>query len=296
MDGSIVMALETPSDAPEEPVQPPRFAVGARIEARFEAGETWYAGVIERVDGDAYDVAYDDGDHESNVAAALVREEVVTKRSLDDVGPTPESTSPEPSAPEPTPEAPPAAAPTPKRPTPKRRRPTPTQKPTPKTQEPTPKRPERTIDVAPPRRPPAEPRESAELLNVSDAEDASDGGTAVAPNATATQTTDGYGDDDFEDFTETIKPGARTLGAASKLQDAVLGWLEYKRCDAPPEKTEWTVNEVRASVCVDGEVSSEKFAKLGWKVCHQALTRLKAPNRGPTKDLADRLATLLNTS
>ena len=266
MDGSIVMALATPPDAPEEPAQPPRFAVGARVEARFEAGETWYAGVIERVDGDAYDVAYDDGDHESNVAAALVREEVVTKRSLDDVGPTPESTSPEPSAPEPTPEAA--------------------------------KRPERTIDVAPPRRPPAEPRESAELLTVADAvapeEDASDGGTAAAP--TQTQTTDGYGDDDFEDFTETIKPGARTLGAASKLQDAVLGWLEYKRCDAPPEKTEWTLNEVRASVCVDGEVSSEKFAKLGWKVCHQALTRLKAPNRGPTKDLAGRLAGLLTTT
>ena len=268
MDGSIVMALATPPDAPEEPVQPARFAVGARVEARFEAGETWYAGVIERVDGDAYDVAYDDGDHESNVAAALVREEVVTTRSLD-VGPTPVPTSPEPSAPEPTPE-------------------------------PTPKRPERTIDVAPPRRPPAEPRESADLLNVADAvapeEDASDGGTAVAPNATATQTTDGYGDDDFEDFTETIKPGARTIGAASKLQDAVLGWLEYKRCDAPPEKTEWTLNEVRASVCVDGDVSSASFEKLGWKVCHQALTRLKAPNRGPTKDLADRLASLLNTT
>ena len=93
MDGSVVMALATPSDAPEEPVQ--RFAVGARVEARFEAGETWYAGVIERVDGDAYDVAYDDGDHESNVAAALVREEVVTTRSLD-VGPTPVPTSPEP--------------------------------------------------------------------------------------------------------------------------------------------------------------------------------------------------------
>ncbi len=286
MDGSVVMALATPSDAPEQPVQAPRFAVGARVEARFEAGETWYAGVIERVDGDAYDVAYDDGDHESNVAAALVREEVVTTRSLD-VGPTPVPTSPEPSAleppaPEPAPDA--AAAPAP----------------TPEIQEPTPKRPERTIDVAPPRRPPAEPRESAELLNVADAvapeEDASDGGTAVAPNATATQTTDGYGDDDFEDFTETLPPGARTLGAASKLQDAVLGWLEYKRCDAPPEKTEWTLNEVRASVCVDGEVSSEKFAKLGWKVCHQALTRLKAPNRGPTKDLADRLATLLSTS
>ena len=127
-------------------------------------------------------------------------------------------------------------------------------------------------------------------------EDASDGGTALPPGPTVTQTTDGYGDDDFEDFTETIKPGARTLGAASKLQDAVLGWLEYKRCDAPPEKTEWTLNEVRASVCVDGDVSSASFEKLGWKVCHQALTRLKAPNRGPTKDLADRLATLLSTS
>ena len=126
-------------------------------------------------------------------------------------------------------------------------------------------------------------------------EDASDGGTAVAPNATATQTTDGYGDDDFEDFTETRPPGARTVGAASKLQDAVLGWLEYKRCDAPPEKTEWTLNEVRASVCVDGEVSAASFEKLGWKVCHQALTRLKAPNRGPTKDLAVRLASLLTT-
>ena len=274
MDGSIVMALATPPDAPEEPVQAARFAVGARVEARFEAGETWYAGVIERVDGDAYDVAYDDGDHESNVAAALVREEVVTTRSLD-VGPTPVPTSPEPSAPEPTPEAAPTASPTPKRP-------------------------ERTIDVAPPRRPPAEPRESADLLNVADAvapeEDASDGGTALPPGPTATQTTDGYGDDDFEDFTETLPPGARTLGAASKLQDAVLGWLEYKRCDAPPEKTEWTLNEVRASVCVDGEVSSASFEKLGWKVCHEALTRLKAPNRGPTKDLADRLAVLLNRS
>ena len=134
-------------------------------------------------------------------------------------------------------------------------------------------------------------------MNVADAvapeEDASDGGTAVAPNATATQTTDGYGDDDFEDFTETIKPGARTLGAASKLQDAVLGWLEYKRCDAPPEKTEWTLNEVRASVCVDGEVSSF-IREAGLEgLPPGALTRLKAPNRGPTKDLADRLATLL---
>ena len=214
--------------------------------------------MIERVDGDAYDVAYDDGDHESNVAAALVREEVVTTRSLD-AGPTPV----------------PTAA--------RSRRP------------PTPKRPERTIDVAPPRRPPAEPRESADLLNVADAvapeEDASDGGTAVAPNATATQTTDGYGDDDFEDFTETIKPGARTLGAASKLQDAVLGWLEYKRCDAPPEKTEWTLNEVRPRSA--STARSPQHHSRSWAGRSAAgATRLKAPNRGPTKDLADRLASL----
>ena len=111
----------------------------------------------------------------------------------------------------------------------------------------------------------------------------------MAPNATATQTTDGYGDDDFEDFLETIKPGARTIGAASKLQDAVLGWLEYKR-DAPPEKTEWTLNEVRASVCVDG--ASPQLHSRSWAGrSPERHAQLKAPNRGPTKDLADRART-----
>ena len=52
----------------------PAFAAGARVEARFEGKDTWYAGTVARhAGGDRYDVAYDDGDRESNVAAALIR-------------------------------------------------------------------------------------------------------------------------------------------------------------------------------------------------------------------------------
>ena len=52
----------------------PAFAAGARVEARFEGKDTWYAGTVARHAGGArYDVAYDDGDRESNVAAALIR-------------------------------------------------------------------------------------------------------------------------------------------------------------------------------------------------------------------------------
>ena len=279
---------EPTTEAPPTPAAPapePLFAVGARVEARFEDGDEWYAGVIEATRGDAYDVAYDDGDRETNVAAALVREEVASASMQ--------------LAPEPTPEAAPvpAAATTPRR---------------------------AELEIPPPRRPPSEPSEANELLAVADAvapqtvddavsndassalgEDASDGGTAEAPLArddvaappslqpTTTQTTDAYRDDDFEDFEDAMPPGPRTIGAASKLQGAALAWLQYKRCDAPPEKTTWTVAEVRATVCINGEVDADKFAKLGWKVCNQALTRLKAPSRGATKDLADRLAALL---
>jgi len=284
---------EPATEAPPTPIAPePLFAVGARVEARFEGGDEWYAGVIENVHKGAYDVAYDDGDRETNVAAALVREEVASAsmRSLDGVGPTPPAPEPTPeTAPEAAPEAAPKAVPMP-------------------AAAPTLRRAE--LDVGPVRRPPAEPSEADELT-VADAvapdvpaDDASDGGTAAAPltrddtapappilQPTTTQTTDGYGDSDFEE--DETPPGARTIGAASKLQGAALAWLQYKRCDAPPEKTTWTVAEVRATVCTNENVSADEFAKLGWKVCNQALTRLKAPSRGATKDLADRLAALL---
>ena len=51
----------------------PKFAVGDRIEARFEGKATYYAGNITAVTGSTYSIAYDDGDHESNVAEDLIR-------------------------------------------------------------------------------------------------------------------------------------------------------------------------------------------------------------------------------
>ena len=81
-----------PASPPEIPTlaSPPaearKFAVGARVEARFEGKATYYAGNITDVTGSTYSIAYDDGDHESNVAEDLIR--VPTKEdnySEDDV-------------------------------------------------------------------------------------------------------------------------------------------------------------------------------------------------------------------
>ena len=57
-----------PASGPE-----PKFAVGDRIEARFEGKATYYAGKITEVTGATYSIAYDDGDRESNVAEDLIR-------------------------------------------------------------------------------------------------------------------------------------------------------------------------------------------------------------------------------
>ena len=68
-----------PASPPEIPTlaSPPaearKFAVGDRIEARFEGKATYYAGKITEVTGSTYSIAYDDGDHESNVAEDLIR-------------------------------------------------------------------------------------------------------------------------------------------------------------------------------------------------------------------------------
>ena len=51
------------------------LGVGTRVEARYEGGDEWYAGVIEGIQGDAYDVLYDDGDRET-VGAQLIRREI----------------------------------------------------------------------------------------------------------------------------------------------------------------------------------------------------------------------------
>ena len=71
--------LASPASPPEIPTlaSPPaearKFAVGDRIEARFEGKATYYAGNITEATGSTYSIAYDDGDHESNVAEDLIR-------------------------------------------------------------------------------------------------------------------------------------------------------------------------------------------------------------------------------
>ncbi|GLE00273.1 hypothetical protein PINS_up009000 [Pythium insidiosum] len=52
----------------------PRFQVGDSVEARFRGGNAFYRGRIVAVRGDsAYDIAYDDGDTEPNVSAAMIQ-------------------------------------------------------------------------------------------------------------------------------------------------------------------------------------------------------------------------------
>ena len=72
--------LEKPAEPaePEEPAKPPApaFAIGARVEARYNGGESWYPGKIFTVhpDGSFY-IKYDDGDEEDNIPASDIRPE-----------------------------------------------------------------------------------------------------------------------------------------------------------------------------------------------------------------------------
>mmetsp|Transcript_7324 Transcript_7324/g.21778 ORF Transcript_7324/g.21778 Transcript_7324/m.21778 type:complete len:2162 (-) Transcript_7324:11-6496(-) len=73
--------LEKPAE-PEEPAKPPAtaaepaFAIGARVEARYNGGESWYPGKIFTVHPDGtHFIKYDDGDTEDNVPAAYIRPE-----------------------------------------------------------------------------------------------------------------------------------------------------------------------------------------------------------------------------
>ena len=57
------------------------MGVGTRVEARYEGGDEWYAGVIESIQGDAYDVLYDDGDREAGLDKTLIRREIALDAS-----------------------------------------------------------------------------------------------------------------------------------------------------------------------------------------------------------------------
>ena len=52
------------------------FQPGDRVEAQFQGGAQWYAGTISRKTATGYDVDYDDGDKEQNVAVTLIRSQV----------------------------------------------------------------------------------------------------------------------------------------------------------------------------------------------------------------------------
>ena len=75
----VLASPDAPPASPPEiptlasPPAVPKFAVGDRVEARFEGKATYYAGKITEVTGSTYAIAYDDGDHESNVAEDLIR-------------------------------------------------------------------------------------------------------------------------------------------------------------------------------------------------------------------------------
>ncbi len=75
---------EIPSlGSPPAPPAQPKFAVGARVEARFEGKATYYAGKITEVTGATYSIAYDDGDRESDVAEDLIRAYTEPKKEDD---------------------------------------------------------------------------------------------------------------------------------------------------------------------------------------------------------------------
>ena len=50
------------------------LAVGMAVEARYQGGAEWFAGVVDAVYPDnTYDITYDDGDSEGRVPAELIR-------------------------------------------------------------------------------------------------------------------------------------------------------------------------------------------------------------------------------
>ena len=72
---------EKPAE-PQEPTKPeekpaePAFAIGARVEARYNGGESWYPGkIFSAHPDDTYFVKYDDGDEEDNIPASDIRPE-----------------------------------------------------------------------------------------------------------------------------------------------------------------------------------------------------------------------------
>ena len=67
---AAILDVAEPCDGPDR-----LFAVGDRVEARFQGKAKYYSGIVSAVTARGYDIAYDDGDHETGVAEELLRRE-----------------------------------------------------------------------------------------------------------------------------------------------------------------------------------------------------------------------------
>ena len=76
--GQCLERLSSPAAAFTIPPPAPaaasgKYAVGAKVEARYRGKKKWYAGEVTKVDGDTYSITYEDGDVEDGVAEELIR-------------------------------------------------------------------------------------------------------------------------------------------------------------------------------------------------------------------------------
>ena len=92
--------------APAAPKKQPSFKALDRVDARFQGDATWYPGTIATaLPGDKYDIAYDDGDREYAVPAALIRKATVAPVDITSLAVGEAAAAPAPAAPAPAPAA-----------------------------------------------------------------------------------------------------------------------------------------------------------------------------------------------
>ena len=90
--------------APAAPKKQQSFKALDRVDARFQKGELWYPGTIATaLPNDCYDIAYDDGDREYAVPAALIRKATVAPVDITSLAVGEAAVAPAPAAPAPAP-------------------------------------------------------------------------------------------------------------------------------------------------------------------------------------------------
>ena len=99
------VAVPAPAPAAAAPKKQ-SFKALDRVDARFQGDVTWYPGTIATaLPGDKYDIAYDDGDREYAVPAALIRKATVAPVDITSLAVGEASAAPAPAAPAPAPAA-----------------------------------------------------------------------------------------------------------------------------------------------------------------------------------------------